>query len=222
MRRLVRVSLACLACLACLTASTALAQGSDDRHFYLGVDVGRSDLDGSGAFDTFFDIANDDATVFSLELGYRFNRNFSIEAGYADLGEYEGTLSGACIAIVAPGPCPSFDTRTSIDGVMVSVVGTWPLAAHFQFTANAGAFYREAELRHPVVNGTRAVYSEKGTVWKFGIGAKVPINDRFEIGLDLTQYRNVGIHVDAPYAPEPDAAGEGDASVVTLGVRWSL
>jgi long-subunit fatty acid transport protein len=219
MRRLGRVSLGFLAC---LTASTALAQGPDFRHFYLGVDVGRSDLDGSGAFDGVVDLANDDATVFSLELGYRFNRNFSIAAGYADLGEYDGELSGACIAVLLPGPCPSFDTRTSIDGFMVSAVGTWPVSTHFQFTANAGAFYREAELSYPVTAGGLGKYSEKGTVWKFGVGMVVPINDRFDVGLDLTQYRNIGIHVETAFTADPHTASQGDATVVTLGVHWSL
>lgn len=219
MLRLVRLSCALLACLA---ASSALAQGAGTRHFYLGVDVGRSDLDGSGAFDGVFDITNDDATAFSLELGYRFNRNFAIAAGYADLGEYDGALAGACIAVTSVVPCPSFDTRTAIDGVIVSAVGTWPLSAHFQFTANAGAFYREAKLNYPATNGAPNAYSEKGTVWKFGIGVGIPINDRFEIGLDLTQYRNIGIQINMPYVADPDTVSEGDATVVTLGVRWSL
>jgi hypothetical protein len=215
MRILIRVSLACL------MASTALAQGTGDRRFYVGVDVGRSDLDGSGAFDGVFDVANDDATVFSLEVGYRFNRNFAVAAGYTDLGEYDGRISGACIAIAPPVPCPSFYTRTSVDGVMVSAIGTWPLSAHFQFTANAGAFYREAELSYPAA-GQRTAYSEKGMVWKFGIGVEVPINDRFEVGLDLTQYRDIGIHVETPYVADPDTVSKGDATVATLGVRWSF
>jgi hypothetical protein len=207
--------------LACLAASPALAQAPDERHFYLGVDVGRSDLDGSGAFDGVVDVANDDATVFSLEVGYRFNRNFAVAAGYTGLGEYDGEFSGACIAIAPPVPCPSFDTRTSVDGVVVSAIGTWPLSAHFHFTANSGAIYREAELSYPV-GGQRTAYSEKGVVWKFGIGAWVPINDRFEAGLDLTLYRNIGIHIETPYVADPDTVSKGDATVVALGVRWSL
>lgn len=213
MRGLARNSLACVACLA---ASSALAQ-ADNRNFYAGVDAGWSNLHDSGDFDVQAGVDDDQSITFSVKFGYRFNRYFSLEAGYTDLGEFDSTPSVVCLAIYPPGSCPAFDASTSIDGVTLGAVGTWPVSRHFQLEASAAAIYREVEYSYGGASGGGS-FSEKGTVWKLGFGVGVPINDRFEVGLELAQYRDVGIRIGAG-ANGVQTSNDGYATVITLGAR---
>jgi OmpA-OmpF porin, OOP family len=214
MREMARNSLACMAC---LVATSAFAQGAGDHHFYVGADAGWSNLHDSGDFDVQQGVDDDQSITFSVRLGYRFNRYFSLEAGYTDLGEFDATPSVACPAIYPPGSCAAFDASTSIDGVTLGAVGTWPVSRHFQLEASAVAIYREVEYSYGGASGLGSL-SEEGTAWKLGLGVGVPINDRFELGLELAQYRDVGIRIGAG-ANGVDTSNDGYATVITLGAR---
>jgi hypothetical protein len=212
------LTLASLTWLACLVSTSAMAQANGgSRNFYVGADAGWSNLHDSGDFDVQAGVDDDESTTFSVAFGYRFNRHFSLEAGYTDLGEFDSSPSVACPAIYPPGACPAFDARTSIDGVMVNAVGTWPVAKHFQLEASAAAIYREVEYSYRGASGSGSS-SEKGTVWKLGVGVGVPINDRLEVGLELAQYREVGIRFGAG-ASDVQTTNDGYATVITLGAR---
>ncbi len=213
------VTFASLTWLVCLVATSAMAQGDGSLHnFYLGVDAGWSNLHGSGEYDVPMGVDDDESTTFSVSFGYRFNRYFSLEAAYTDLGEFDSSPSLACPAIYPPGSCQTFDARTSIEGVMLTAVGAWPISRHFQLQASAAAIYREVEYDYRGF-ATVGSLSEKGTAWKLGVGAGVPINDRFELGLELAQYRDVGIRLGAG-ANGLNITNDGYATVITLGARW--
>jgi hypothetical protein len=216
MRRLTLVSFAFLACVA---ATTTLAQGPGERKFHVGVDLGQARLDTGPVFDQPV-VGDDESTTWSVKFGYRVNRNFSLEAGYLDLGEYDIALSTVCPAIYPPGGCPAIHSRTSIKGVSVSAVGTWPVSAHFQLTANLGAVYREADFNYAGTTVGGGPYEAKDTVARFGIGVLVPLNERFELALDATQYHDLGVGLSRSDAGAIHTVSEGDASAVSLGVRW--
>jgi len=207
-----------LACVACLVATSAWAQGGGNRAFYVGADAGWSNLHDSGDFDVQQGVDDDQSITFSVRLGYRFNRYFSLEAGYTDLGEFDTTPSVVCPAIYPPGSCAAFDASTSIDGVTLGAVGTWPVSSHLQLEASAAAIYREVEYSYGGAAGNGSL-TEKGTVWKLGFGVGVPINDRLEVGLELAQYRDVGIRIGAG-ANGVQTTNDGYATVITLGARW--
>jgi hypothetical protein len=204
-----------LACLVCLVAASATAQ--ENRNFYVGVEAGWSNLHDSGDFDVQQGVDDDQSVTFSVRLGYRFNRYFSLEAGYTDLGEFDASPSVVCPAIYPPGSCPAFDASTSIDSITLGAVGTWPVSRHFLLEASTAAIYREVEYSYRGASGSGS-FSEKGTVWKLGVGFGVPINDRCEVGVDLAQYRDVGIRIGAG-ANGVHATNDGYATVITVGAR---
>ena len=212
---------AALTMLLCIASAGAFAQGSSaEKKFYIGFDVGQSKLDRNAGFDSATSV-DDRSTAYTLRFGYRFNQYFALEGGYTDLGDFSATVRSLCIANSA---ClTEVGTKTSIDGFLVNAVGTWPIARHFELNASAGAIYREMKvsLSEPVLG--RSSISDTGTVMKFGIGIGVPINDRLAIGLDLTQYRDVGVGFTSSNAgSDVSATNEGESTVASLGVRWKF
>jgi OmpA-OmpF porin, OOP family len=179
-----------LALLGLIVAGSCPAWGGD-RGFYVGVDAGQSTLDRNASFD--FAIRSDrTASTFTVRGGYRFNRYFALEGGYTDLGDFSATIQPPCT-----GGCPTVDSRISIDGVMVNAVGIWPLSEHFALRASAGAIYRWFKGTSNSAQFGTFSETDEGTVYKFGAGFVVPINEHFEIGADYTWYREIGVGLDS-------------------------
>jgi OmpA-OmpF porin, OOP family len=220
--------LVALAALLCLATVDALAQGiGGARKWYVGLDVGQSKLDREATIWEFAEL-DDTSTAFTARVGYRFSRYFALEGGYTDLGDFDATLNLACIP---ESPCPSFGISTSIDGFLANAVGIWPIAEHFELSASAGLIYREFEARTTTSPSTfpstssatfiSSSASDTDTVMKFGIGIGVPINNQWEIGLDVTQYREIGLGFTSQ-ANDVSVIKEGESTVVSLGFRWKF
>ena len=200
-----------------LVLAAVTAQAADHK-FYLGLDVGQANFDPTEIFDNQVESKDDHSTTFTVKIGYRFSRFFALEGGYTDLGDYDATLLGNCLPTLPPTCSPDVQTHTSIDGVMLTAVGIWPLTDHFQLTANAGAIYREVDYRYGIPTDRQSL-SEKGTVMRYGVGAGFPVNDRFELGLDWVSYREVGVGI-AASSGQIHTVNDGESSVITLGARW--
>ena len=215
MRAFVTASLACAASLA---AVPALGQApGDDRQFYVGADLGLSRMDQPDIVGV-ANSSDEDAFSWSLRFGYRFNRFFSLEGGYADLGDFDYEFRGAC-TMQFPSTCGSTgDTRTSVDGFLVNAVGTVPIGRRFLLTGSVGALYREVEYSAPASSIGPHFSSTEGTAWRVGIGAAFPLNERLEIGLDLVHYMDVGVAFDMS-SGNLHTVDDGDATSVTLGLR---
>lgn len=200
-------------------AATTAAHAADHK-FYIGLDVGQANFDSTEIFDNPVRSSDDTSMTFTIKAGYRFNRYFALEGGYSDLGDYEATQAGLCLPV---GPTPicggEVRTRTSIDGVMVTAIGILPLTQHFELTASAGAIYREVDYDYRISANESRSLSDEGTVMKFGVGAGFPINERFELGLDVTTYREVGVGISSA-SGEINTVNDGESTVVTLGARW--
>jgi OOP family OmpA-OmpF porin len=213
MRPLVLAALGSFFCI----GAAAYGQSPGDRHFYLGAALGQSKLDRTHVIDNPVLSSDDEAGIYSVHAGYRFNRYLALEGGYSDLGSYELELQGLCLTSLPPICGGTVSARTEVEGFFVNAVGTWPVAAHFQFSASAGAIHREVTFS--TMTG-ETMYSADGTVWKFGIGIAVPINDRLEVGLDVIRYLDLGLDLVTPIPGEPYTVDSGDATAVTVGVRW--
>jgi OmpA-OmpF porin, OOP family len=204
--------------LACLVGALAHGQAPGEHHLYVGAALGQSKLNRNHVFDNPVQSSDDESGIYSIQLGYRFNQYFALEGGYSDLGSYELVLEGLCLTSLPPvcgGPVP---TRTEVDGFFANAIGTWPVTPHFELSGSAGMIYREVEFN--VISGGDTRYSAQGAVWKFGIGAGFPINDRVEIGLDLTYYMELGLDLVTPVPGVPHIVDSGDATALTLGARW--
>ena len=107
-----------------LAAAPAFAQQSAPPSWYAGFGFGAGTLNMSGQDLTGLANANidDSSTTYTLRGGWRFHRNFAVELGYYDLGDYGFTgtagttaVSGSAkaksygISLVAIAPIDTFD-----------------------------------------------------------------------------------------------------------------
>ena len=81
-----------------LSAGLAHAQ-SDEKGFYAGIDIGRSSLNVSG-------LNENHDTALGINAGYRFNRNFALEGGYAHLGNFSPSYQAHALSLSAIGILP--------------------------------------------------------------------------------------------------------------------
>ena len=204
-----------LGALLMLMAAGAFGQTAGVHRWYVGLDYGESRLDRDDDFNSLVE-GDFNSDTFALRVGYRFSRFFSLEAGYADIGDFSATYVTACVPF--PGVvCPSYQSRTSIDSFLVHAIGTWPIAEHFQLKGVLGANYRElkASISYPTVTNS---WSDTNTVFSYGLGIAVPVNERFEIDVDYAWYREVGLGL--TLSSSVGVIDEAESQVATLGVRY--
>ena len=201
--------MATLAALAVTMSPTAFA---DDDGWYAGFNVGQSrakiddariaaGLLGDGFTTT--SISNDDRHFgFKAFGGYEFNRYFSLETGYFDLGRFGFTADTL--------PAGSLRGDIKIKGVNFDAVGSLPIGEKFSLFARAGLNYADAKDSF-AGTGSVAVINSSPRKWapnyKFGFGAQY----------DFT--RVVGMRIEAERYRIDDAVGnKGDVDLYSAGL----
>ncbi|HKW83425.1 MAG TPA: porin family protein [Burkholderiaceae bacterium] len=105
--------------------------------------------------------------------GYSFTPNFSLEAGYADLGRIKSDAG-----------------RLRADGFFVDAVGTFPLGNDFSLLGRVGVF--DGRLRRDL-NGSQTdgstSGSERGTSYKVGAGMQYDFNKNTALRAEWEHYR---------------------------------
>lgn len=184
-----------------------------DHNWYVGVDYGESRLAG----DDGYSITNRDfsSDTFGVRVGYRFTRYFTLEAGYIDIGDFSGTYLPACPPAV--GMVCEAHSQTSIKGIQLNSVFTWPAAKHFHLKGVLGATYRELEASVTYPTATNR-WSDKANVFSYGAGVAIPINERFEIDFDYVWYREIGLGL--TLGSSVGVIDEAESQTATLGLRF--
>jgi opacity protein-like surface antigen len=192
---------------------TGLAQGAG-HNWYVGVDYGESRLEGA---DDNYSLVNRDyeSDTFALRVGYCFSRYFTLEAGYTDIGDFSATYLPPCTPVI--GAVCEYDSKTSIKGVQLNSVFTWPVAEHFHLKGVLGATYRELQASIAYPNTTTS-WSDKTTVFSYGAGIAIPINDRFEIDVDYVWYREIGLGL--TLGSSLGVIDQAESQTATLGLRF--
>jgi OmpA-OmpF porin, OOP family len=140
-----------------LGAGLAQAQASDSTSgFYGGIDIGHSRLNASGLDD-------DTGTALGLDAGYRLNRYFAVEAGYAHLGDFS----------------PSYQARA----LSLSAIGILPLERGFSVYGKLGLARTHAD----VVGA-----SDHNDSPLVGAGVLYDVNQRWFVKAGLDHYAKVG------------------------------
>ena len=200
-----------LVALAVSASSFAMA---DNAGWYAGANIGQSNstidnarisngLLGSGL--TMTTITNDDRdSGHKIYGGYQFNRNFALEGGYYDLGQFgfaattlpTGTLSG----------------NIKLRGLNFDVVGLLPLTEKFSVFGRIGANYAQASDNF---SGTGAVHvlnpnpSKYDTNLKLGLGLQYALTESLAMRAEVERYRiNDGL------------GNRGDIDLVTVGLLY--
>ncbi len=164
-----------LACAFIASAATLCTQAQAQARTpiagpYIGGSIGSTDYKGPdvGGLST-----DRSATGGKIYGGYSFNPNFSLEGGYADLGDANSAAG-----------------TTSGDGIYVDAVGTIPLSESFSAIGRVGVFNGKS------TDLTGA--SDRGTSYKYGLGVQYDFTRQVGLRGEWERYRfkSFGDHVD--------------------------
>jgi len=170
------------------------AMADDAAGWYGGVNVGQSrakiddvritsGLLGGGLATTSISDDNRD-TGYKLYGGYQFNKNFALEGGYFDLGNFGFT------AITVP--AGTLNGNIKVRGLNLDLVGTLPITEKFSAFARVGADYAQAR---DSFRGTGAVLvlnpnpSKRELNYKLGVGLQYAFTEALAMRLEAERYR---------------------------------
>lgn len=197
--------------LALLASPWALAE---DTGWYLGANIGQSratiDTDrisngllGSGLTAGPID-ENDRDTGYKLFGGYQYNRYFSVEGGYFDLGQFGFSTTTV--------PTGTLNGNIKLKGINLDLVGTLPISDRFSAFGRVGvarAQATDAFAGTGAVNVLNPSPSASGNALKVGLGLQYALTDALSLRTEIERYR-----VD-------DAVGnKGDVDLVSLGLIY--
>ena len=182
-----------LAALAALASPGAMAQGQD-AGWYGGANVGRSaasiddarinnGLIGSG-FSSSTIVDDDRSTGYKIFGGYQVNKNFAVEGGYFDLGNFGYTATTV--------PAGTLNGRIKLRGLNLDLVGTVPLSEKFSVFGRAGLNYAQAR---DSFSGTGAVQvanpnpRKNDTNYKLGLGLQYALTESLAMRAEAERYR---------------------------------
>jgi len=171
----------------------AFAQAPTTPGWYAGGSLGQSkakDADCTG-----FISCDDKDSAWKIFGGYEINRNFAVELGYTDLGEFTASGPGAA--------------RQSIEATAWELVGVGsiPIADRFSLYGKLGGYRAEAEGRTNV--GGILSADETNTGLTFGAGAQYDFTRTVGVRAEWQRYNDVG----------GGNIGESDLDVLSVGVR---
>lgn len=197
-----------------LAATTTSVVKADDAGWYMGGNIGQStaDIDNNRITENLLDggfseimIDNDDRdTGYKLFGGYQFNRNFALEGGYFDLGEFSYSATTM--------PLGTLDGNMKLRGINLDLVGFIPFSEKFSAFGRVGVNYAEAKDRF---SGTGAVNvlspraEERDTNVKIGAGVQYAFTDALAMRVEAERYRI------------NDAVGnKGDIDLMSVGLVY--
>src|SRR2546426_11395601 len=155
-----------------LSSGLASAQSADKAGWYAGLDLGRSRLGMSGA-DIDGALANQGVggsssvdrsdTGFGINGGYRFNRNFAVEAGWARLRDFSYSSNTGTDTI---------DGKFKANALSLAGLGIYPLTPNWSVYGKAGLARTSVDLEASSETGATAVsnQSHAGIGWLLGAG----------------------------------------------------
>ncbi len=207
-----------------VTVAAAWAQpASAQSSWYLGASAGQSRVDASsGEIESGF-LIDDSFTASGTTLdksdtgwkayaGWRFNRFFGAEAGYADLGKasFNTTIVSAPVGTV---PAPPFAIHATAEarGVFLSALAHWPFADRFSVFAKAGVFRSEAKFTEviPATGVTRVSRTERRTEANYGAGLQWQLLPAVALRLEWERFKDVGQGIGGREGRDVDFASAG-------------
>lgn len=198
---------------AALAVFASVPAVADDSGGYIGGSLGmsRAEIDDdrivdalrAGGFTTNSINDEDDDTGYKLFGGYQFNRQWSLEGGFFNLGEFGFTANTT--------PTGSLTGRTEIQGLSIDPVFTWPLSGKLSLLGRVGLTYAEADTSYSATGTVSPPpdRDKRAASYKFGGGAQYDFTRRFGMRAEAESYR-----ID-------DAVGnEGDINLFSLGLVY--
>lgn len=171
-----------LAAIALLVAAPrAFAQEENESGPYVGGGYGEFDVtidDIDGLTDAIQDLDTDDS-AYKLFFGWRFNRFFSLEADYIDLGNPRGNFDASGT---------SGDYQLELSGFAGYAIGTLPIGI-FELSGKVGYYFHDVEINVDLDNigpgnGDVIGTDDSGEAVVYGVGAGVTLFDSLNAKLE--------------------------------------
>lgn len=177
-------------------------------------------------------------TTYRVAAGYRFDRYFSLELAYINLGKVEQADSYAFYNAHPPGTTingfqDNDDRSVWSRGFALEPVFTLPLNDSWSVFGRAGVFFAHTVLeqnilvnRYGLVNlGSFPIlysyeYSHNSTTATYGLGIDWALSSRWSLSLAWDHYGSLGSYSD-PTTNNSDT-GRYSESVTALGVTFSF
>lgn len=174
---------------------TGVAGSAGAADVYLGIGAGSARL--SDADDALVGTAFDDQdSAAKLYAGYRYNRHLALELGYADLGEFTGSVFDVATQ------------RSEVSAFNLSLVGNLTLPNHFLLLGKIGVATWEVKSRT-----LGLATKESGSSVSIGTGLQYDFTHRISARLEWERIADVG---------EQEVTGESDIGVVTASVSYGF
>jgi OmpA-OmpF porin, OOP family len=209
-----------------LASGLAAAQTTNHTGFYVGGGVGGAWVDmgnvagdianmarSAGATNVTSDEDEGD-TVFKLFAGYKFNKNFAIEGGYADLGKYTASASASSVGVSG-----NINGDVKAYAIFIDAVGFLPAGSNEDFSVfgKAGLAYTKTKANVSAFASATGIGSASASasdsdsevVPKLGLGAQYYITKNVALRGEYDIYFNVG---------DEDKTGESNVQVVSATV----
>lgn len=199
MTRVMRALVALSMSIGLAVPSIGLAQGMDDKGFYIGATVGQSKVkDFCSGFAT---PCEDTDTALKILGGYQFSKHFALELGYSQLGEASINNGGGLFA------------KVEATAWEVVAVGILPVADRFSIYGKAGMYRADSDFSTNVVlPGLPQSFSESNNDLTFGIGLQFDISRNLALRAEWQRYQDLG-------GPQ---IGESDLDVMSIGVTYQF
>lgn len=174
----------------CVVMSSAFA--ADDTFWYVGGNIGqsRAKIDDARIRPLLPGAAiNDDnkGNAFKLFGGYQFNRNFALEGGYFNLGEFGYTANSA------PTLAATLSGKIKLQGLNLDAVGMLPLDDKFSVFGRLGLQYAQAKDTFTSTGAAPTPAnpnpSKSALNYKAGVGAQYDFNPSLGMRVEAERYR---------------------------------
>lgn len=201
-----------LVTLVAITSPSAMADEAITG-WYGGANVGQSrakiddarissSLMGSGFTSSITD--DDRATGYKVFGGYQFNKNFSLEGGYFDLGKFGYKADTV--------PAGTLNGSSKVRGLNLDLVGTLPITDKFSAFARVGLNYADVRDSFSSTGAVRVLDpnpSKREANYKFGVGAQYAFTEALAMRVEAERYRI------------NDAVGNrGDVDLISVGLVY--
>lgn len=188
--------------------------------FYVGGSIGSAMVDANGGVDDVLSSfgatnvsGNTDDTDFSYKIfgGYKINKNFAVEGGYANFGKFTSNGSGRLL-----GQPISASEEVKSYAIFVDAVGILPASEEFSVFGKAGFAYTNTKATGSAsAPGISASASESANQWvpKLGLGAQYYVTKAIALRAEFEYYFNVG---------DENTTGQSDVQVLSAGITFGF
>jgi OmpA-OmpF porin, OOP family len=209
------------ATIACGTAPDAFAQDRATGKWYVAADLGSSSIGVSQYnFATPVTPRDSRSNTFRVRAGYQFVEYFALEAGYADLGDYQANVRVDCASAPSQPCIGDYRSEIKLRAVMINAAGVLPIGARFTVRGNIGMGLRVKETHQFPENAQDYELSANELMPFFGFGAGVAITPKLEVIAEWNKFAGQAEGYGDGVSKPGELGDEADVEAFSLGVRF--